>query len=182
MKETLEFPIAFRHKNLVFNKRKQVWAYYRLDEEYLRLNSETDFRRYIENTAAFLSHEEYDYHIMILPKRFDFNTFTHVVNDHIVQGEFSDIGRTYFNRASQVLQEEIFLHEYSVFVGIHLNRADQVITNNAGEMLSLFFKRVKEDLSKLMTFQTQVEDDLEYYDEQERFFRSKVAILSTFKK
>ncbi|MDN4072908.1 ATP-binding protein [Fictibacillus terranigra] len=182
MKETLEFPIAFRHKNLVFNKRKQVWAYYRLEQEYLRLNSETDFRRYIENTAAFLSHEEYDYHIMILPKRFDFNTFTHVVNDHIVQGEFSDIGRTYFNRASQVLQEEIFLHEYSVFVGIHLNRADQVITDNAGEMLLLFFKRVKEDLSKLMTFQTQVEDDLDYYEEQERFFRSKVSHFKHFQK
>ncbi|MCQ6266337.1 ATP-binding protein [Fictibacillus sp. WQ 8-8] len=175
MNAKLEFPIAFRHKNMVFNKRKQVWAFYRLDEEYIRLNSEADFGRYIENTAAFLSNEEYDYHILILPKRFDFDTFTEVVNQHIVQGEFSDIGRTYFNRASQVLQEEIFLHEYSVYVGVHLNQADQTVTSNVGELISLFLKRVKEDVSKLMTLQIQVEDDLTYYEELERSFSLKVS-------
>jgi hypothetical protein len=150
LKDVLEFPIAHRHKNMAFNKRKQVWAYYWLDEEYVRLNSENDFKRYMENTAAFLTQEEYDYHIMILPKRFDFDTFTKVVNEHIVQGEFSDIGHKYFNRASRVLQEEVFLHEYDVYVGVHLNKRDDAVSANAGELISLFFKRVREDVSKMM--------------------------------
>jgi Cdc6-like AAA superfamily ATPase len=160
---------------MAFNKRKQVWAFYRLDEEVVRLNSESDFKRYMENTAAFLTQEDYDYHIMILPKRFDFNTFTKVVNDHIVQGDFSDIGHTYFNRASKVLQEEVNLHEYDVYFGIHLNKADLTITSNTGELISLFFKRIREDVSKLMMFQTQAEDDFLYYEELERAFISKVS-------
>jgi AAA-like domain len=175
LKSQLEFPIAYRHKNMAFNKRKQVWSFYRLDEEYVRLNSENDFKRYLENTAQFLTQEDYEYHIMILPKRFDFDTFTNVVNEHIVQGDFSDIGHTYFNRASKVLQEEVFLHEYDVFVGIHLNKVDVAITSNAGELFSLFFKRIREDVSKLMTFQTQAEDDFLYYEELERAFHSKVS-------
>ncbi|MGD6793832.1 ATP-binding protein [Metabacillus indicus] len=182
MKELLEFPIAHRYKNMAFNKRKQVWAFYRLDEEYVRLNSENDFKRYMENTAAFLTQEEYDYHIMILPKRFDFDTFTNVVNEHIVQGEFSDIGHKYFNRASRVLQEEVFLHEYDVYVGIHLNKTDDAVSANAGELISLFFKRVREDVSKMMLFQTQAEDDFSYYEELERTFSSKASNLKHLQK
>jgi Cdc6-like AAA superfamily ATPase len=160
---------------MVFNKRKQVWAFYRLDEEVVRLNSESDFKRYLENTAAFLTQDDYEYHIMILPKRFDFNTFTKVVNEHIVQGDFSDIGHTYFNRASRVLQEEVNLHEYDVYFAIHLNKVDYTLTSNTGELISLFFKRIREDVSKLMMFQTQAEDDFLYYEELERAFTSKVS-------
>ncbi|MGP4080104.1 ATP-binding protein [Pseudalkalibacillus sp. R45] len=182
MNNMLEFPIELKYQNMAFNKRKQVWAFYKLDEENIRLNSEVEFHRYIERTAAFLSHTEYDYHIMIIPKKFDFPTFTRAINDNIVKGEFSDIGRVYFDRASVTLENEVFLHEYDVYVAIHLNKMDNAVMVDVGDFMKKFTKRVREDLSKLMTFQTHVEDDFEYYTELERSFSNKVAYHKNFKK
>lgn len=163
----LEYPVAFIHQNMVFNKRKQVWAFYKLEEEYIRLNSDMDFRQYVERTAAFLSHEEYDYHIMIFPKRFDFEKFTDVINRQVVQGEFADIGQTYFQRACNILKEEVFLHEYDVYVAIYLNKSDAVISTDVFDFTKKFVKRVRDDLSKMMLMDTS-EDDVSYYEELER--------------
>jgi Cdc6-like AAA superfamily ATPase len=182
VKNILEFPFEFRHKNMVFNKRKQVWAYYKLDEEYIRLNSDIDFSRYVERTAEFLSHEEYDYHIMIIPKRFDFQKFTNVINGNIVKGEFSDIGKVYFNRAAVTLENEVFLHEYDVYVAIHLNKVDTVMTADVTDFMKKFMKRVRDDVTKLMTLDTKVEDDFRYYEELERSFSNKVAYHKNFQK
>ncbi|MCP3029660.1 ATP-binding protein [Halobacillus sp. A5] len=181
-KPILEFPIAHRHKNMAFNKRKQVWAFYKLNEEYIRLNSEVDFQSYVERTAEFLAHDEHDYHIMILPKRFDFDQFTEVINDKIVKGEFADIGKAYFNRASETLKNEVFLHEYDVYVSIHLNKVDEVSTSDVMDLGKKFVKRVRDDLAKLMTFQTHVEDDFSYYESLERSFSNRTAYNKSFEK
>lgn len=182
MRNVLEFPTEYRHKNMIFNKRKQVWAYYQLDKEYIRLNSDVEFNRYIERTAEFLSHEEYDYHIMLIPKRFDFQKFTDVINNDIVQGEFSDIGRKYFNRASTTLKNELFLHEYDVYIAIHLNKSDSVMTSDVTDFAKKFMKRIRDDISKLMTLQANVEDDFKYYEELEKAFSNKVAYHKRLKK
>lgn len=182
MRNVLEFPTEYLHKNMIFNKRKQVWAYYQLDKEYIRLNSDVEFNRYIERTAEFLSHEEYDYHIMLIPKRFDFQKFTDVINNDIVQGEFSDIGRKYFNRASTTLKNELFLHEYDVYIAIHLNKSDSVMTSDVTDFAKKFMKRIRDDISKLMTLQANVEDDFKYYEELEKAFSNKVAYHKRLKK
>lgn len=177
----LEFPIAFRHENLLFNKRKQVWSLYKIEEEHVQTNSEADFQTYVTRTAELLSYEEYEYHIFILPKRFDFKKFANIVNDNIVTGEFSDIGRKYFDRASKILDEEISLHEYDVYFAIHLNKLDRVTTNDVADFLKKFVKRVKEDISKLMTFENAVEDDIKIYEDMDRAFRSKAAYNKTLR-
>ncbi|WP_221568966.1 ATP-binding protein [Alkalihalobacillus sp. TS-13] len=181
-KKVLEFPIEYRYKNMAFNKQKQVWAFYKLHEEYIRLNSDVDFQRYVERTAEFLANEEYNYHIMILPKRFDFDKFTDIINQNIVRGEFADIGETYFNRASETLKNEVSLYEYDVFVAVHLNKMDDVSTSDLKDLSKKFMKRVRDDLSKLMTFQTYVEDDFPYFEELERAFSNKVAYHKKFEK
>jgi len=180
--KALEYPIAFIHQNMVFNKRKQVWAFYKLEEEYIRLNSEMDFQQYVERTAEFLSHEDYDYHLMILPKRFDFETFTEVMNRDVVQGEFADIGRIYFRRACNILKEEVFLHEYTVYVAIHLNKSDTVVTTDVKDFTKKFMKRVKDDLAKMMLVETEVEDDVAYYEELERSLAMKLSYDKELKK
>lgn len=167
---------------MIFNKRKQVWAFYKLEEEYVRLNSNIDFGRYIERTAEFLSHEEYDYDILIIPKRFDFKKFTEVINNNIVKGEFSDIGRTYFDRAAVTLENEVFLHEYDVYVGIHLNKMDTVTTADVVDFTKKFIKRMRDDISKYLLMRTHVEDDIEYYEDLERQFSNKVAYHKSFQK
>jgi archaellum biogenesis ATPase FlaH len=182
LKKMLEFPIAYKHKNMLFNKRKQVWAFYKLDPEYIRLNSVTDFSRYVERTTEFLTHEEYDYHIMIIPKPFDFKSFTNIIKQHIVKGEFSDIGRVYFDRACLTLENEVSLHDYDVYVGIHLNKMDTVTTTDLSDFMKKFIKRVRDDISKFMTFETNIEDDLEYYEELERTFSNKIAYHKKFQK
>lgn len=175
MSKTLEFPIKHIYKNMVFNKNNQVWAFYSLNEEYLRLNSGNDFNRYVERTAEFLSNYEYNYHIMIIPKRFDFGDFTDVMNNEIVKGDFSDIGKTYFDRARITLENEVFLHEYQVIVSVQINKMDSVVTNDISDFMKKFVKRIREDISKVMTFQANVEDDFSYYDDLEKSFRNKTS-------
>ncbi len=178
----LEFPIEHRYKNMAFNKQKQVWSFYKLNEEHIRLNSDIDFQRYVERTAEFLANDEYDYHLMILPKRFDFDHFTEVIQNNIVRGEFSDIGKAYFNRASETLKNEVFLHEYDVFVAVHLNKMDEVSTSDVADLGKKFMKRVRDDLSKFMTFETKAEDDFSHYEELEKSFSNKVAYNKSLEK
>lgn len=180
MSKTLEFPIKHIYKNMVFNKNNQVWAFYSLNEEYLRLNSGNDFNRYVERTAEFLSNYEYNYHIMIIPKRFDFGDFTDVMNNEIVKGDFSDIGKTYFDRARITLENEVFLHEYQVIVSVQINKMDSVVTNDISDFMKKFVKRIREDISKVMTFQANVEDDFSYYDDLEKSFRNKTSYHKNF--
>lgn len=182
MSKELEFPIKYIHDNMVFNKNNDVWAFYSLNEEYIRLNSEIDFNRYVERTAEFLNNNEYDYHLMILPKRFDFANFTEVINQHIVSGEFSDIGRAYFERAKVTLENEVFLHEYQVYVSVRINKMDSVITKDVSDFMKKFFKRIREDISKVMTMETNIEDDFSYYEELEKSFRNKTSYHKDFTK
>ncbi|MYL43898.1 ATP-binding protein [Virgibacillus salexigens] len=178
----LENPIKNFHDNMIFNKNKGVYALYSLGDEYVRLNSETDFKGYVERTAEFLSNNEYDYHIMILPKRFDFENFTNVINENIVKGEFSDIGRTYFERAKVTLENEVSLHDYKVIVAVRINKMDSVVTKDVSTFAKTFFKRIREDISKVMTMQTNIEDDYSYCEELERKFRDKTSHYKTFNK
>lgn len=171
----LQFPIALRHKNIAFNKNKQVWGFYRLKSQSLRLNSQIDFDQYIQNTVDFLANDEYQYHLMIIPKRFDFRNFTDVIISDIVDGEFSDIGEKYFTRASEILNEEVFLHEYDVYVAVQLNKADEVVTDDVADLFKKFMKRVKEDMAKVMSSSTNVEDDFELYEKQEQAFYDRVS-------
>ena len=174
-KSILEFPIKQIHENMVFNKNNEVWAFYSLQEEYLKLNNETEFNNYVEKTAEFLSNAEYDYHIMVIPRKFDFENFTKVINENIVSGAFEDIGKTYFERAQMILENEVFLHEYIVYVSVHLNKSDKVVTTDVNDFIKKFAKRVRDDVSKVMTLQTNVEDDIDYYSGLERGFRNKTA-------
>lgn len=181
-KSLLEYPIKFIHDNMLFNKNNEVWAFYRLKDEYLRLNSQVDFHRYIERTADFLSINEYDYHIMILPRRFDFTDFTNVINNNIVNGEFADIGKRYFERAKVTLENEVFLHDYRVYVAIKLNKMDSVVTKDVTDFLKKFTKRVREDISKVLTLQTQAEDDFSHYEELEKIFWQKTSYHKSYDK
>lgn len=182
MSKPLEFPVDHIHENMVFNKNKEVWAFYKLSKEDIPLHSDVDFERYVDRTAQFLSHNEYDYHIMIIPRRFDFANFTNVINKNIVSGEFSDIGRTYFERARVTLENEVFLHDYHVYVSIHLNKMDSIVTSDVMDFTKKFFKRVREDIAKVMTVKGHVEDDYTYYEELERSFRSRTSYQKRFER
>jgi hypothetical protein len=171
----LEFPIALRHKNMAFNKSKQVWAFYRLKSQSLRLNSESEFKQYVDSTVDFLSNEEYQYHLLIVPKRFDFVKFTDVIKQDIVRGEFSDIGEKYFTRASEILNDEVFLHEYDVYVSVQINKSDQVVMTDVADLFKKFMKRLQEDIVKVMNVDIDVEDDYELYEKQEQSFMDKVS-------
>lgn len=179
-KPLLEYPIDHIHENMVFNKNNEVWAFYQLQEEYLRLNSEVDFNSYIERTADFLSNHHYDYHIMILPRRFDFENFTDVIQENIVKGEFADIGHHYFDRAKVTLENEVFLHDYKVYIAIHINKSDAVVTTDVSDFMKKLMKRIREDISKVMTFQSDVEDDYSYYEQLEQNFRNKTRHSKTY--
>lgn len=181
MKNVLEFPVKNIHENLVFNKKNQVWACYQLPEEYVALNSEMEFNRYVEATAEFLAQNEYEYHIMIVPKRFDFGEFTKIIKSDIVEGEFADIGRAYFDRAGATLENEVFLHQYKVYVAINLNRMGRVITSDVQEFLKIFIKRVKEDISKFMSPDANTEEDLKYFKDLEKSFRGKTAYTKEYR-
>lgn len=173
--ELLEFPIALRHQNLAFNTAKQVWAFYRMRGESLRLNSESDYRQYIQNMMDFLANEEYQYHISILPKRFDFMKFTDVIKRDVVRGEFADIGETYFSRAADILSDEVFLHEYDVYILVQINKSDQIVTTDVGDFLKKFMKRIREDIAKVMSGNSELEDDFLLYEKQEEAFMNRVS-------
>ncbi|GIN14620.1 type VI secretion protein [Shouchella clausii] len=171
----LQFPIALRHKNIAFSKHKQVWAFYKLKPLSLRLNSKTDFQQYIQSTTDFLANEEYQYHLMIVPKRFDFQKFTDVVISDVVAGEFSDIGEKYFRRAAEILNEEVFLHEYDVYVSVQINKSEEVVTDDVADLFKKFMKRLREDMAKVMSNTTNIEDDFELYEKQEQAFYNRVS-------
>ncbi|ADC52378.1 conserved large VirB4 domain protein (plasmid) [Alkalihalophilus pseudofirmus OF4] len=173
--DQLEFPIAFRHKNMAFNKSKQVWAFYRMKSESLRLNSDSEYTQYIRNMIDFLSNDEYQYHLSIIPRRFDFEKFTEVVKKDIVSGEFADIGERYFTRASEILRDEVFLHEYDVYVSVQINKSDQVVATDVNDLFKKFMKRLREDVSKVMNADVHVEDDVELYEKQEQSFVDRVS-------
>lgn len=173
--DVLEFPIALRHNNIVFNKHKEVWSFYRLPNQSLALNSRSEFGTYVEDTIEFLSNEEYQYHLMIIPKRFDFDKFNDVVVRDIVKGEFADIGEKYFTRASEILNDEVFLHEYDVYVAVQLNKSDNVITTDVYDFMKKFFKRIREDVAKVMTQNTKVEDDIGMFEAAEKAFFDRVT-------
>lgn len=174
-KRELEFPVALRHKNIVFNKSKQAWAFYRLNSKSLKLNSETDYLNYVDTSMEFLNNDEVQYHIMLIPKRFDFTKYTGAVKKDVVRGEFAEIGRRYFDRAADILTEEIHLYEYDIYVGVHLNRSDTVTTNDVNDLLRKFFKRLQDDISKVMLQTTNVDDDLETFEKKERSFYERVS-------
>lgn len=169
-KNQLEFPIAFRHKNLIFNKNRQVWAVYRLSPRTLKLNNSSDYEDYMQNIVGLLNNRNVQYHIMVLPKSFNFQKYTDVANEKIVKGEFSDIGKQYFNRAGDILSDELELYEYDVYILVHLNKNANVITNDPVDLFKKFFKRLQEDISKVMTQEINVDDDLESYEQQEKHF------------
>ena len=173
--DDLEFPIEFKHENLVFNKSNQVWAFYRMKSESLRLNSESEFEQYTNDMKDFLANDEYQYHISVIPKRFDFNKFTEVIKRDIVKGEFKDIGDRYFERAADILNDEVYLHEYEVYIAVQLNKSDRIVTTDVNDFLKKFMKRVKQDISKVMNNDFNVEDDFNYYLKQEQLFLNKVA-------
>ncbi|MDQ0186691.1 ATP-binding protein [Cytobacillus sp. FSL R5-0569] len=171
----LQNPIAYRHKNMIFNTSKQVYSVYRLKAQSLRLNSDSEYRQYVDSTADFLSNEEYEYHLMIIPKRFDFMKFTEVIKRDIVSGEFSDIGEKYFTRAADILNDEVFLHEYDVYVLVQINKSDKVVTTDVADLFKKFMKRLQEDISKVMNAETDIENDLEHYEKQEQSFIDRVS-------
>lgn len=181
MSMILEFPIENIVDNMVFNKEREVWAFYELMDENLPLNSKSDFDRYVSRTSEFLADNEYDYHIMIIPQRFDFSNFTELIKNNIVQGDFEDIGKKYFDRAGEILDSEVSLHQYKTYVAINLNKMDNIITTDVQDFLKKFGKRVKEDVTKVLSRETNIEDDYSYYKEIEMRFREKASNLKMIK-
>lgn len=166
----LEFPISNIASNLVFNKKNGVWAFYKLSDENLPLNSEASFERYLQQTVAFIEQNQYEYQLLILPRRYDFDNFTKVTNEQVVKGELADIGKYYFNRAANILKEEINLYEYDCYVGIHLNKFMYEIADNVNDLTIQLFNRIKEDISRVLNRTTHIEADISYYQKLEESF------------
>lgn len=171
----LEFPIHHIYKNMVFNKRNEVWAFYRLSEEHIPLNNEVEYDRYVQRTAEFLAQNEYDYHIMIIPRRFNFQNFTDVIKKDFVEGEFEDIGKKYFDRAGAILENEVHLYHYNIYLAVNLNKMDNVVTTDVQDFLSKLFKRLKDDISKVINRRDHLEDDYKYFEELELRFREMAS-------
>lgn len=176
----LENPIANFHGNLIFNKRNGVYGCYKLNSKNLPLNSEHDFRKYLEETIAFLEQNQYAYHLMIVPRSYDFSRFTGVTNEQIVKGELADVGRYYFNRAADILKKEVKLYEYDCYVCIHLNKFMYEVADNASDILKQLFRRIKEDISKVFFQTTHIEGGVEYYEKLEQSFYNSSALYKEF--
>ncbi|PHE46904.1 ATP-binding protein [Bacillus pseudomycoides] len=166
----LEFPISKIYKNMVFNKKSGVWSYYKLNDENLSLNSESNFQKYLQQTIAFIEQNQYEYQLVIIPRRYDFDHFIKVTNEKVVKGELADIGKYYFNRGADILKEEISLYEYDCYVGIHLNKFMYEVADNVNDLLIQLFKRVKEDVTRILHRTTNVETDMKFFKKLEESF------------
>ncbi|UOQ48430.1 ATP-binding protein [Gracilibacillus caseinilyticus] len=63
-----------------------------------------------------------------------------------------------------------------------LNKMDAIVTTDVSDFLKKFVKRVREDISKVMTLQTEAEDDFKYYEELEKAFWQKTSYHKNYNK
>lgn len=168
MHRVLEFPIEDYKGNLIFNKNKQVWAVYKMKSISLPVNEEGAFEENANEMLRLLSLEGFQFHISILPRAFDFEEFNATVKKDLLKGDFKDIGEIYFERARAKMEKETFIHQFDVFIAINLTSNEKDIPVELGAFVQRFAGRVKNDISKLMSLNVTVDDDVSLYQKAEK--------------
>lgn len=175
----LEYPIQATHRNILFNKKNGVWAYYKLEMSDLPLNDSHEFKRYIKKTVAFFEQNEYAFDFKLIPRNYDFDYFTRKVTEELVQGEFQEEGITYFNRANTIMKDELSLYDYEIYFGVHLNKFMYEVPEDVVGFFKTLHSRITEDISRFFTRELNYETDFKFYERKEE---DMFQALSHYKK
>lgn len=141
------FPIHDYYKNFIFTEDNEVWVGYRLERQTFPLNDLEFFESYIEDGEGLLEHDEYEYHFMNIPNNFDVKEHIKETTENIVQGDFKDIGTTYFNRSGDILVDEVQMNKYQTYFFIKLTTVEQIV--NPIEFWDLFKEQLKKTIKNM---------------------------------
>lgn len=160
------FPTEDRIQNFLFAADGRVWVGYRLETVYFPLNDTDFFQDYRENGKGLLSHDEYEYHILNIPKAFDIREHIEQTNDKLVRGELADVGRYYFNELGELLEKEIQVSEYTTYLFVCLTQKKEITT--PGEFVQLFQEQVGKTIRQMTGNGAETDVLLPFYRQREK--------------
>lgn len=143
----LEFPIEALTRNFLFTTDQDVWVGYKLPHQQYPINDLEFFTNYIEDGEGIFEHDDYEYHLVNIPASFDLDEHIEFTIDNLVQGEFSDLGETYFHQAESILKDEVQMNQYTTYLFVKLTNIIQVA--NPLEYMELFKDLFKKAVNRV---------------------------------
>lgn len=135
-KHKLAFPIEAVTGNFLFTTTQDVWVGYRILHQVFPLNKLDFFKEYIEDSKGLFEHDKYEFHLMNIPKKFNLDDHIEETIEHLVQGEFADLGEIYFQQAGDILKDEVQINQYDTYLFVRITPTIQVA--NPLEYIELF--------------------------------------------
>lgn len=135
---------------------------------YLKANAEDDFETYIQKTAQFLDNKQYAYHFMVIPKQYDFQSYTNEMKEKHCKGVLADVGRYYFDFANDMLEDDYVLYNYTTYLLIHLNHFLYVAPENVFDTIKRASSVFADVLEKTLTLDYNIDDDFQLFQKQEK--------------
>lgn len=132
----LEFPIEAITENFLFTTTQDIWVGYKIIHQVFPLNKLDFFREYIEDSKGLFEHDNYEYHLMNIPKKFNLDDHIEETITHLVQGEFADLGNIYYRQAGDILKDEVQINQYDTYLFVRITPIVQVA--NPIEYMALF--------------------------------------------
>lgn len=131
----LEFPIEALVKNFVFTKNNEVWVGYKINHQTFPLNNLDFFNEYNEDGKGLYEHDQYEYHLMDIPKHFRLSDHIEKTIKYMVRGPFTDLGAYHFRLGGKILEDEVQMNEHATYLFVRFTAPPQV--SNPLEFLPL---------------------------------------------
>lgn len=168
-----EFPIKEYTKNFIFTESTmlsdgEVYVGYHIGRQTYPLNDYTFFEDYIDEGKGMFEHDEYEYHLFNIPTQFDVKEHIDQTIEHIVHGEFKDLGEIHFKKAGKILESEVQMNEYNTYLLVKLSTPMQVV--DPLEYFELFKEVAGNLISKMTGINKNTQVLLSYYRRKEEQF------------
>lgn len=113
-----------------------------------------------------LENDRLEYHILTIPTELSIDEHIQQTTDHLVKGEFSDLGTTYFKEAGEILKEEIQMTEEHTYLFVKLTTPVQ--TADPVEAVELFKQMLGQTFKNIVGRDSNQEALLSLYMRQEK--------------
>ncbi|MBG9730756.1 hypothetical protein ABD87_14740 [Lysinibacillus sphaericus] len=184
----IDFPIKHISGNLIFNKNKECWAYYKIDGfsyDYLEEDSKTIP---YGQQLAFLTNVALDVHLLVLPNPTDISNIIDRTIEEMKLRDYPlrDNGIKYFEQQKKVLLKEKELNEtaeYHYYIGVQLdpskNRYKSVNTGiNFLSNIKTFFNGLNSPLYQAIGLYPNsdiLESEIEAFHRQAEIIENSIA-------